>query len=145
MKNLTNCTPTEFMTQTNRIRKSVEKWLKDTDILNIRQRHPDYEVVKAGASADEKKAVIERNAQKEREQIQANFNAILNAIMDDHPQETLEVLALCAFIEPADIDNHTVAEFLDVFNDIVNNESVLNFFTSLARLAQMNTSNVSKA
>ena len=41
MKNLANCTPTEFFRQTNLIRKSVSKWLTDTDIQGIRKRMPE--------------------------------------------------------------------------------------------------------
>jgi hypothetical protein len=41
MKNLANCKPSEFLKQTNRIRKSVSKWLTDTDIANIRKRMPN--------------------------------------------------------------------------------------------------------
>lgn len=37
MKNLANCTPSEFLKQTNKIKKSVEKWLKATDIMEIRK------------------------------------------------------------------------------------------------------------
>ena len=41
-KNLANCTPKEFLVQTNRLRKSAEKWLKATDIMNIRKNIPIF-------------------------------------------------------------------------------------------------------
>jgi hypothetical protein len=40
MKNLANCTPREFLKQTSKIKGSVEKWLKVTDVMNIRKRMP---------------------------------------------------------------------------------------------------------
>ena len=40
MKNLANCTPREFLKQTYRIKKSVEKWLELTDLLNMRKNMP---------------------------------------------------------------------------------------------------------
>ena len=39
MKNLANCTPTEFLKQTSKIKRSAEKWLKVTDIMAIRKRY----------------------------------------------------------------------------------------------------------
>ena len=53
MKNLANCKPSEFLVQTNKIRKSVEKWLKITDIMNIRKVVPPE---KEGQTAEERKA-----------------------------------------------------------------------------------------
>ena len=145
MKSLASCKPSEFLRQTNRIRKSVERWLTDTDVMNIRRRIPEYEVAEKGISADERKALIERNAEKERAQVKANVSAILDAVLEEHPDETLEVLALCCFVEPEDADNHSVKEYIAVLSDLLNDKDVLAFFTSLARLAQTNTENASKA
>jgi hypothetical protein len=58
MKNLANCKPSEFLSQTNKIRKSVEKWLKLTDIINIRKRIPvGMPEITADLSSDELEAV----------------------------------------------------------------------------------------
>ena len=51
MKNLANCKPSEFLVQTNRIRKSVENWLTVTDILNIRRNQPE---LKEGMTKEER-------------------------------------------------------------------------------------------
>ena len=40
MKNLANCNVREFLTQTNKIRKSVSNWLSLTQILEIRKNNP---------------------------------------------------------------------------------------------------------
>ena len=145
MKTLANCKPSEFLVQTNKIRKAVAKWLTDTDIANIRRRLPQYETVDKSATAEEQKEVIMRNSAALREQQKKNLTAILDAMLDDYPEETLEVIALCCFIDPSDIDNHTVAELLTAVSSIITDEAVLGFFTSLASLGQMNTSNASKA
>lgn len=145
MKSLATCKPSEFLRQTNRIRKSVEKWLTDTDIMNIRKRLPEYESAKKGASIEERKEVIERNAALEREQARKNLSAILDAILEEHPDETLEVLALCCFVEPQDADNHTVKEYIAVLSELLNDPDVIGFFTSLARLAPTSTPNASVA
>ena len=125
MKNLANCKPSEFLTQTNRIRKSVSKWLTDTDILNIRRRLPDMPDT---ATNEERKKALQKQAS-------MNFHAILDAVMEEHPEETLEVMALVCFVEPEDVDNHEMIEYIGAINDIINNETVIDFFSSLMRLA----------
>ena len=125
MKNLANCKPSEFLKQTNRIRKSVGKWLTDTDVLNIRMRKPE---VADDATEEER---LEANVKQAKE----NLTAIADAILEKYPDETLEMLALLCFVEPKDVDNHTMSEYMDAMTEMMNNESVIGFFTSLARLA----------
>lgn len=130
MKNLANCKPTEFLKQTNRIRKSVEKWMKVTDIANIRAELPD---IPKDMPVHEARAMLAEQARK-------NVSRIMDNIMDKHPDETLELLALCCFVEPENVDDHSVAEYLDAFSDIMENEAVLRFFTSVVRLGRTNGS-----
>lgn len=124
MKNLANCKPSEFLVQTNRIRKSVEKWLTVTEIHEIRKRVPKY---------DEDMSPEDRTKLK-GEQIRKNMADILDAVLEKHPEETIEVMALACFIEPEDADNHPMSEYLDAIRELISNESVLSFFTSLASL-----------
>ena len=124
MKNLANCKPSEFLQQTNRIRKSVSKWLADTDILNIRTNGPD---VKDDATDEEKRKAL-------KEQAKENSRLILDAILDEHPTETLELLALLCFVEPKEADNHSTTEYIESFNELINNKAVTDFFMSLIRL-----------
>jgi hypothetical protein len=65
--------------------------------------------------------------------------AILDAVMDTPADETLEILALCCFVEPADVDNYDVGFYLDNFAELIRNESVIGFFTSLAQLGLLDT------
>lgn len=125
MKNLANCKPSEFLVQTNKIRKSVSKWLTDTDIMNIRKRMPN---IPDTATDEEKKKLTE-------EQVNENLNAMLDAILEEHPDETLELLALLCFVEPKNVDDHSVSEYLESFNELINNGAVIGFFTSLIQLA----------
>lgn len=124
MKNLANCKPSEFLKQTNKIRKSVSKWLADTDIMNIRKRMPN---IPDDATDEERQQAIEGQAKK-------NLNALLDAILDEHPDETLELLALLCFVEPEDVDNYEMTEYLTSFNELINNKAVLSFFMSLTQL-----------
>lgn len=134
MKTLATCKPSEFLRQTNLIRKSVANWLELTNIMNIRKRKPELE----GLDKDERIAAMERQAKE-------NLDDILNALLEEYPDETLSILALVCFVDPADVDDHTVAEYLDAISEIISNKSVLNFFVSLARLEQTPISNVARA
>lgn len=126
MKNLANCKPTEFLVQTNKIRKSVEKWLTITDIRNIRKNVPP---LKEGQSKEERKAELVK-ASKE------NLNRILDAALEKYPQETVELLGLICFLEPEEADNQPISFYLQAASEIINDEAVLGFFTSLANLDQ---------
>lgn len=135
MKNLANCKPSEFLKQTNRIRKSVENWLKITDVMNIRKRMPEGmpEITK-DMSKDEARAVLEKRQEMMAEQSQRNLKAMLDAMLDTHPDETLEVLALCCFVEPENVDDHTVSEYLLSINELLGDSNVRDFFTFLMSL-----------
>ena len=145
MKTLANCKPSEFLVQTNKIRKAVDRWLTDTDIINIRKRMPVYEKAASNASADEKVRVIERNAELDREQTRKNLQAIFDAMLDEHPEETLEILALCCFVDPAKVDDYPIGTYLRAITDLITDEAVLSFFSSLASLGQSGILNSAKA
>lgn len=124
MKTLANCTPREFLVQTNKIRKSVSKWLTLTKILEIRKEKPEID---ADASSEEKRAALEN-------QVRHNLSSMLDAILDEHPDETAELLGLLCFIEPDDLDNHSMIEILANVTDILSSKEVLSFFISLTQL-----------
>lgn len=138
MKNLANCKPTEFLKQTNRIRKSVEKWLTVTEISRIRKQVPELKHIDIDMTVEEKAELQAENRKRIEAQTLNNAMEILDAVMDKHPCETLELLALLCFVEPEDVDKHTVSEYLEAFTELIADKAVINFFTSLARLGQMN-------
>lgn len=135
MKNLANCKPSEFLAQSNKIRKAVSEWLTLTDLLNIRQQKPKFEI----DMTDEERERLTA------EQVQKNLNEMLDQILEEHAEETLNVLALMCFVDPKDVDEHPMDEYIEAFNELINNQTVINFFVSLARLGQTNTSGVRKA
>ena len=128
MKNLANCDPVEFLVQTNKIRRAAEKWLKATDIINIRKRMPTI----TGDEAADREAA--------RAQAMANINAILDAVMEDHPVETAELLGLMCFIEPTDLRSHQTREIIGAFGELISCPEVIDFFISLMRLGQTDIS-----
>jgi len=135
MKTLANCSPREFLVQTNKIRKAVSEWLTLTKIMEIRKKLPD---IPKDVSEDEKREIV-------TEQIKANANAMLDAVLDEHPNETAELLGLMCFIEPDDLDNHSMTEFFGAISEMINSQEIVDFFISLTRLASVNTSPSAKA
>ena len=136
MKNLANCKPTEFMVQANKIRKSVEKWLTVTEIREIRSKQPQLETVPMGASDEERERIFKANKERQMEQARQNISDMLDSIMEKHPQETLEILALASFIDPKDIDDYSISDYLGSFNEILENKNVVRFFTSLMSMGR---------
>jgi len=136
LKNLATCKPSEFLKQTNRIRKAAAEWLTATDVLSIRKNVPKLDEVTDDMSDAEKAEVNAKNRKMLETQAKANVMAILDAVMEEHPDETLALLALMCFVEPKDVDKHPVGEYLGAFTDLLNDENVIGFFISLARLGQ---------
>lgn len=133
MKNLASCKPTEFFKQTNRIKKSVEKWLTDTDILNIRKNVAAPSKITDDMDEEQKREAVKDYKKRTEEQARKNLSAILDAIFDKHPDETLELLALLCFVEPENVDDHPMSEYFNCVAEMLGDESVVGFFTSLAR------------
>lgn len=142
-KNLANCKPSEFLKQTYRIKRSAEKWLTDTDILNIRKNLPELKTLTKDMTDEERIAAFEENKKKSQDQLRRNLSEMLDQIMDAHADETLELLALCCFVEPENVDDYSIDFYLSNLVDILSNGSVIGFFTSLAQLGVVNTADVS--
>lgn len=124
LKNLANCSPREFLTQTNKIRKSVSKWLTAMDIKDIRRRRP---TITDDMSDREKEDATNK-------QVLDNLNAILDQALEKHPDETLEVLALMSFVDPKDVNKYSMSQYLASFNEVLQDENVMSFFTSLLNM-----------
>lgn len=135
MKNLANCNPREFLVQTNKIRKSVANWLEITKIMEIRKQVPSFD---DNATEEQKKTAIQ-------EQVKSNIMEILDVVLDEYPNETADLLGLICFIEPNDLENHSMSELMGNISEILNDENVIGFFTSLARLENLNTSGTRRA
>lgn len=135
IKTLANCTDVEFLRQANLIRHAVQKWLTKTDIINIRKRLPEFEKIPKDADKAEREEVNARNEELKKEQARKNLDAILDACLETYPEETLEVVRLCCFIDPSD-DTHRVTYYMAAFTEMLKNEEVVGFFTSLVSLAQ---------
>ena len=142
MKTLANCTPREFLKQTNRIRISAEKWLTATKILEIRKRMPELPAPTETKDKEELRKAIEERKEAFAKQTRENLFAMLEAMLETNADETLELLALCCFVEPEDVDNHTMSEYLVSIGELLNDAGVISFFDSLVRLGVSSTANI---
>lgn len=140
MKNLANCKPSEFVTQTVRIKKVAQDWMNATDIMNILRIRPNYKQLPENPTDEQKAEIIRENLKIQQDQGMANLSRIFDMAFEKNPEKTLEVLALCCFVEPKNVDDHPMSWYMKSVMELVKDETVLNFFSSLAQLAQMNTS-----
>lgn len=134
MKNLATCKPTEFVAQTAKIKKAVANWIDAIDLMAIRATQPQYEVVPIDSTPEQRAEIIKKNAEIQKKQTMANLNKILDNMLEAHPQETLEVLALCCFVEPEHVDDYAMDEYMQCIMDMAQNKSVMNFFSLLAQV-----------
>lgn len=130
MKHLGNCSPREFLRQTNRIRREVEKWLNLTKLMALRKSMP--EGLNDMGEAERRAAVASR--------VRESARAMLDAILEAHPDETAELLGLMCFIEPGELDKHPMSELIGALGEMLGSQEIVDFFTSLARWGRTNTS-----
>lgn len=136
MKNLANCKPSEFLKQTNRIKKSLEKWMVDIDLKKIRSQVPEMTDIPKDADDITRKRIMEENKQKMKDQAYKNLSKIIDSALGEYPDETLEVLALLCFVEPENVDDHPMSEYITALTELITDEAVINFFISFSRLGQ---------
>ena len=130
MKTLANCNPVEFLVQTNKIRKAVWNWLSLTKVMEIRKKLPKYA---PDVTPEEKQEIL-------MAQMKSNAKEMLDMILEEHPQETAELLGLMCFVEPDDLPNHKMSEFLGAITELISTPEVVDFFMSLAQLERLTTS-----
>lgn len=145
MKNLANCTPVEFLRQTNKIRHSVEGWLKDTGVLEIRKNKPQLIEITDSMSDEEKAKAEQENKERMTAQVKKNISDMLDKAFETNADKTVEVLALLCFIEPKDANSVKPTVYLKNASEILSDKDVIDFFISLMRLEQTNILDFPKA
>lgn len=125
-KNLANCTLREFMVQTRLIKHHVEKWLTDTDIMNIRKNVPE---IPDDVDDEERKRILTEQGMK-------NASAMFDAIFDEHPDDTIILVALLCFVPISEVDEHPMTYYMESITEMLNDKTVWDFFISLAVAAR---------
>ena len=134
MKNLATCKPSEFVAQTAKIKTAVKNWIDAIDLMRIRAIQPQYETIPIDATPEQRTEVIKRNAEIQKKQTMENLNKIFDKMLIEHPKETLDVLALCCFVEPEHVDDYTIEQYMNCIMEMVQSKSVMNFFSLLAQM-----------
>ena len=112
--------------QTRLIKHSVEKWLTDTDIMNIRKTLPD---LPDDLDDEEKKKRMEQQAKE-------NLSKMFDAIAEEHPDETVELLGLLCFVPLDETNDHPMNFYFESITELLNDQSVWSFFSSLVMAAR---------
>lgn len=140
MKNLATCKPSEFVAQTAKIRTAVANFLDVNEFFKIKNSRPVYRFIPDNATPEQKSQLILENAEIKRDHAVKSFNLLLDNMLSKHPKETLEILALCCFVDPSEVDEHPMDEYFDCLMDILQSKTVMRFFSLLAQLDQSPTS-----
>ena len=135
IKTLANCPDEEALAQMYCIIEDVDKWMKVTDISNLRKRLPKLDPIPEDADEEKKAAIKEKNDKRLIEQGRKNLMDILKAAMKDHPKETARIMRLSCFVDPED-NTHNLLYYMQAFSEMMQNETVVNFFLSLGNLGQ---------
>lgn len=128
VKTLANCTPVEFLRQTNKIKYAVENYLKLTGAREILRRRPTF----SGDETDIEKAEITRNQWKD------NWNALSDVVLDTYAEQTAELIGLMCFMDKEQISNAQMITLLYPLLELIQNKQVSAFFQALLSLGQMN-------
>lgn len=132
LKTLANCTLTEFLRQTNKIRKEVSAYLDKTKVLDLRNVMPE---VPKDASREETEKIISDG-------INARTSAMLDAMLEENADDTVKILGLLCFKEGDEVNDLNPADILGVVLEILSSKRVLDFFTSLMQSGLINSANI---
>ena len=131
MKTIAELNGVDFLRQCNKIRYEVQDILKETGILKIRQKLPDY------TGADTKEERLKR----QEEQAKKNLNEMLDVLLEEKPEETIKLFNLLVIPEKGDKEL-TGMELTMIGLGIVSDKRVMDFLSSLIRLGQMGTGDI---
>ena len=122
MRTIANLNGVEFLRAINRTRHAVEKLMKVTDVLGIWKKMPTF----TGEETEEEKHKIAR------EQIKKNLNDILDALLENHPEETFEcIMALCVRDE-GEPEPDGIELVMAAFN-LISDQRVMDFLLQLGK------------
>lgn len=140
-KTLVTCSPTEFLKQSVILKKKIKKWADDIGIEELRKLNPDYEKLKGDETVEEKYELIKKNDELRKKMQTNKLMEIFDNAFEKYPEQTLEILALVCFVDPKNVDDYPINEYLNALNSMIRDEAVVTFFMSLVQLEQVFTSN----
>lgn len=129
MKTLATCTLPEFLRQANKIRHAVSDFYDMCDFGSIIKRKPEL----TGQETEEELA------DKIRKQSKQNLSDILDVCLDTNAEKTVEIVGLMCFKSPEEAAEMSSTEFLGATLELLSNEDVVSFFTSVANSGLIDT------
>ena len=117
-----------FLRQCNKIRHIADEVLKDTKVLEIRKNKP---VFTGKETEDEQKQMIS-------EQINKNINQMLDVLLEEKPDQTIRLFRAFIILDEGEKEPSGMDMLLTAM-DIISDNRVIDFLSSLVRLGQMNT------
>lgn len=137
MKNLANCSPSEFIPQTVKIKRVASKWLKEIAWAEIKQQDKKkLEVADDNATAEERVEFFKKNVEIQKENRMDKLSKLFDNAFEKYPEDTLTVLALSCFVEPENVDDHPMSDYFECLTEMMCNKAVVNFFTCLLSLSK---------
>ena len=122
MKTIANLNGVEFLRAINRTRHAVDKLMKVTDVMGIWKKMPTF----TGEETEEEKRKMARA------QIKKNLNDILDALLENHPEETFEcIMALCVRDE-GEPEPDGIELVMAAFN-LISDQRVIDFLLQLGK------------
>lgn len=128
MKTITELNGTDFLRQCNKVRYAVQDILKETNVLKIRETKPTL----TGKETPEE---VERLY---REQANKNLSKMLDAMLEEKPEETIKLFRLLVITEDGEAEP-TGFDMVIIGMNILTDKRVMDFLSSLIRLGQTNT------
>ena len=128
MKTITELNGTDFLRQCNKIRYAVQDILKETNILKIRETKPTL----TGKETPEEVESLYR------EQANKNLSKMLDAMLEEKPEETIKLFRLLVITEDGEAEP-TGFDMVIIGMNILTDKRVMDFLSSLIRLGQTST------
>lgn len=125
-KTLANCKLSEFTAQANKTRKQMYEFYH---LINVRSIVDKYaKEVNNGADRDEMSRML--------------ISDVIDAIMTDHPHESVAIIASCAFMSVDEAEQLDPSEALEIVIECISSQRVMDFFIRLERLAGSDTDSI---
>lgn len=122
MKTIAELTGGDFLRHCNKVRHSVAKIISETGVLELRKRQPEL---------TGKETKVEISAKRD-EQSKKNIDAMLDCLLEEHADKTMELLNLLVIREEGDPEEIPDFDLIAIGLDLIGNQKVMNFFISAA-------------
>lgn len=130
MRTIANLSGVEFLRAINRTRHAVEKLMTVTDVLTICRKNPTF----TGKETAEEKMAMQKN------QIKQNLNDMLDALLEEHPEETHSCIMAMCVRDDGEPEPDGVELVMAAFS-LISDKRVLDFLLQLGKSGLIDTGN----